>query len=380
MQALKGRFLFLFFLIIEGGLVQAQETNLETSIDSLIGIAQFEEAKKLLHQLPTKQLFYHERMAQVALAMGESPLAIKSYQALRSLDSSNLKYLNSLARLEAQRSNYLKASQYYRELMLQDSTNAYYWKQLGALSLKRAHLPLALAYFSTAYALNSADIEVIAQLSKLYLEMRLFTNADSLIADGLNRDSANAALWMLNCQSAYRQKEYKRMSASADALLNLQIDSSAFYLRHKGIAAYHLGAYNKTITCLERLLQAEGKSELTAFYLGMAYRATNELELAKEYLQTSVDEAISDQIGTYYLNLALVCEEQKDYAQAIPAYQKAYQAKALNVINYYLACCYDAYYKDKGVAIEYFERYLAQSEAKETEYVDYAQKRVSALK
>lgn len=356
-----------------------QDTSYQT-IDSLIESSNFEKASLFLNQQEQRDEAYYSREAKVNLALGRSLDALKAYEALLAFDTVNLQYLNALARLEAQRANYRRASQYYHTLYELDSTNAYYLKQLGALSLKRAQLALALAYFSSAYALNDQDLEVISNLAKLYLEIQAYAMSDSLIGRGLGIDGNNASLWMLDCQSAYRQKDYARMHDASGEVLRVQVDSSHFFLRYNGIAAFHIGDFSEAVQCLEKLIRSEGPSELALFYLGMAYSELEQMDLAASTLEKCIDESISKQLGTYHLNLALVYDAQKNYAKAISHYQEAYRDKPLNVINYYLALCYDAYYLDKKPALEYYERYLADSEEPYSEYRKYAEGRISQLK
>lgn len=168
-------------------------------------------------------------------------------------------------------------------------------------------------------------------------------------------------------------------------LLRLNSFSSKFpfeplFLRYHGIAAYHIGNFSEAFQYLEKLIQSEGPSELPLFYLGMAHRELGQMDLAASSLEKCIDESISKQLSTYHLNLALVYDAQKNYPKAKSHYQAAYRDKPLNVINYYLALCYDAYYLDKKPALEYFERYLADPKDSYSEYAEYAEKRISDLK
>ncbi len=349
-------------------------------VDRLIEQSQFQAAQEQLSKLEVAGVDFHQRQAQVAIALGNSPRAIESYSALLSLDSTDVEALNALARLENQRSNYRAAFGYYQELQGLDSLNPYYLKKLGGLSLKRGSIASAFRYFEAAYQVNQQDLEVLSNLAKLYLEFKAYPQSDSLLQRGLALDRANVSLWMLDCQSAYRQKDYTRMNKALEALIDLQGDSSAFFLRNKGIASYHLGYHEASIQCLDRLVKQEGLSEIVAFYLGMAHRELGHSQESADYFNISIDEGISDQIGTYYLNLALSLEELDDLPGAIQAYQKSYRAKAQPVILYYLAVCYDAYYRDKTTAISYFEKFLEEVEPAASSYQVYARERISELK
>lgn len=370
--------LSLFLFLFHGAYLSAQQSF--AKVDSLIGLAQYQMALEKLQLNALEGEGGYLRQAQIATALGNSPLALASYKHILDLDSNHVKALNASARLESQRANYRQASIHYYRLHEMDTANPYYLKQLGALSLKRGSIALAFAYFNSAFSLSPNDLELITNLSKLYLEMKFYDQCDSLLRKGMTLDSGSASLIMLDIQSSYRQKDYARMDNALNRLLRVQKDSSGFFLRNKGIAAYHQNDYQSSIDCLELLVKQEGPSELVLFYLGLAHRDLDQLEPASQYLNQSIEESISTQIGTYYLNLALVEEERGQLGKAIAAYQEAYQAKAKPVILYYLAVAYDQYYQDKSPAISYYQRYLKDAPDSDFSYIDYAQKRISELK
>jgi len=89
---------------------------------------------------------------------------------------------------------------------------------------------------------------------------------------------------------------------------------------------------------------------------------------------------MSEALGVYELHLAFSLDDQEKYTEAIPFYQQAYAKNPSVVILYYLARDYDEAYRDKTLAIRYYQRFLNESNNSYYEYSQYAKERISELK
>jgi tetratricopeptide (TPR) repeat protein len=79
-------------------------------------------------------------------------------------------------------------------------------------------------------------------------------------------------------------------------------------------------------------------------------------------MNKAIDEGITENIGTYYTQLARAYEDKKDYKNAIHYYHAAYEKSKSKILLYHLARNYDVYYKDKSTAMAYYRQYLASND------------------
>jgi tetratricopeptide (TPR) repeat protein len=109
---------------------------------------------------------------------------------------------------------------------------------------------------------------------------------------------------------------------------------------------------------MEYLLGKQIKADWIYYFLGTAYQQVGDPLKAIEYLNLAVEEGISDNIGTYYTQLASAYEEARDFKNAIRNYKAAYETTKTDILLYHLARNYDVYYKDKTQAQIYYRKYL----------------------
>jgi tetratricopeptide (TPR) repeat protein len=112
--------------------------------------------------------------------------------------------------------------------------------------------------------------------------------------------------------------------------------------------------------------------------MGVAARAHGKIPSSVTWFRLAIDKSVSGNITTYYAQLAESCEDLGDYQGAIKAYRAAYNFSKDGIWLYQLARTYDIYYKDKSVALTYYEKYL---ESDDTISVarDYARNRLQDM-
>ena len=82
---------------------------------------------------------------------------------------------------------------------------------------------------------------------------------------------------------------------------------------------------------------------------------------------------------TYHRNLARIQNNDNNLKEAIKNYQWAYKYKEDPILLFYLAQASDTYYKDKSIAINYYDRYARSADTNE-KYKRYARQRAQALR
>ncbi len=215
-------------------------------------------------------------------------------------------------------------------------------------------------------------------LANLFVVNRQFKEADSLIWKGLKYDDKNVALSLLQATNKYKQKQYDSTTVVLEKLLG-RIDLSNYYNKMLGYSYMQIDSFDKAIWFLERSLVDEKNPEGAHYYLATAYEKKNEMEISKFHFNEAINAGLSGNLGTYHRNLARIYNEEKDFKKAIKHYEKAYECTEDPVLIYYLARACDIYYKDKNIAIRYYNKYVKSNDQNES-YKAYAFDRKRYLK
>ena len=101
------------------------------------------------------------------------------------------------------------------------------------------------------------------------------------------------------------------------------------------------------------------------------------LERSIEHFETAIEKGISEKVDIYYSDLGSIYEEQKDYKSAIQHYEKAYEYSSTAETLFFLARNHDLYYKDKKMAMRYYQKYWNSGDLK---YRKYTEERMERLK
>ncbi|GHN01445.1 hypothetical protein WSM22_29340 [Cytophagales bacterium WSM2-2] len=291
--------------------------------------------------------------------LGHHNAAIESYIYALKLDSLNRVALNQLGQMYSRNNRFTQAIDCYRKLIRIDSTNSFYYKQYGALMAQTGVADsIAAGLYAKALSLNPRDMEASAALGNLFLQAEDYEHLDTLVDKALAQDSLQAGILLLKAKSESAQHKYKNVIATVERILRWH-DTQPIHVRLMGISYFQLNNYPKTLQCMNYLLENGVKSEWIYYYLGVSYREMKDIPKSIEAMNKAVEEGISENIGTYYSQLARSYEENKDFKNAIYYYQAAYEKSKSKILLYHLARNYDIYFKDKSTAISYYKRYLA---------------------
>ena len=282
-----------------------------------------------------------------------------------------------LANIYEQQDNVPKAIKYNTTLKDSFPENPVYYRKIGNLLMKAALPREAFLSYAEALKLNPDDILTIRSISELFVNNAQYHEADSLLQHGLSIDSTNVGLSLLLARNYYKQRMYDSTVVIMDGLRGT-IDFTNYYNKMYGYALLQIDSIDQSIYYLEKSLVNEGDPEYAHYYLGNAYELKGDMEAAIFHLRKAVEAGTSQGLKTHYRNLARILYNEGKLRQAIDAYEWAYRYEEDPVLLFYLGRASDTYYKDKSIAVRYYQRYI-RSKDKNEEFKLYAKQRSGYL-
>jgi len=282
-----------------------------------------------------------------------------------------------LSTIYEQQDNIPKAIKYNRKLRDSFPDNPIYHRKIGNLLMKAALPKEAFLSYAEALKLNPDDVLTIRSISELFVANAQYSEADSLLKHGLSIDSTNVGLSLILARNYYKQRMYDSTVVIMDGLRRT-IDFSNYYNKMFGYALLQIDSIDQSIYYLEKSLVNEGDPEYAHYYLGNAYELKGDMEAAIFHLQKAVETGTSQGLKTHYRNLARILYNEGKLRAAIDAYEWAYRYEDDPVLLFYLGRASDTYYKDKSIAIRYYQRYIRSDHYNE-EFKRYAKERSGYL-
>ncbi len=321
------------------------------------------------HRVETNNKTYLQKLAFCYMKLGDFNEAKFSYNSLLKKDSTNVNAWSNLGSIYEKELNYSKASDCYQELLTIDSTNSYYFRQNAFMSMRLKNPIRAIAYFSQAHELNEKDLVVINELSSLLLQLRQGLAAEEIINKGLKLAPDNLKLLYTKSDILHFKKDYETVVSTISHAMSMR-DTSQYYQKMIGAAYLHLEQYDSCIFHLKEIVRKKEDSELTHYQLALAFKGIGDLEQSEVEYQAAIEKGISEHVGVYYKNLALLLDEQNKSKEAIAAWKKAIEySPEEEVYLYFLARGCDNYYRDKKIARRYYRQYYDTKHKQHREYV-----------
>ena len=372
--------LLVFSLIGYAQNAEKIETSPRTIIeraDSCIESFQFEKALSILQEADSLDKEVLLRIGQCNYRLGGSAGAIKPFEQVLELDSSNVTALNHLGQLYGRDGEFPKAFFCFVKLIQIDSGNAYYFKQAGSMAMRLNQIYQAQRYYSQALRLNARDTESAVALANTFMVMEQYHKVDSVVRTAMVLEPNFKPLILLNARSAFEQREYKTVVTTLNRMLE-NTDTTALTARLLGISYFHLGEFEKLISCMHFLLTNKYDFEWVYYYMGVAFRELGDVRGSVDWLKLAVEKSISENTSAYYAQLGQSYEAAGDHSAAIKAYRSAYDFSKEGILLYHLARNYDVYYKDKRTAVEFYRRYLESDDTIRLAR-EYAKKRMQDM-
>ncbi len=322
-----------------------------------------------------KNLDYQNRLGYCYFQMGNFLEAKYSFQATLKLDSTNITALSNLAAISERELNYRKAKAYYSELIELDSTNSYYHRQQALVAQKQSDIASAAIHFSKAHRLNERDLATINDLAVIYLELKAPEYARQVIDKGIAIDSNNIRVRYTNARVCNAFDDYAGVVGAIQGAM-IQGDSTPYFQMMVGAAYLKMDSINRAIYHFTRLIDREKDSEHTHHYLALAYEVKEEIEKSTFHFGEAIKKGISKKVPRYHQDLAELYERKKQYGKAYEHYRAAHNYAPQNELLFLIAINADRYFKDKSIALRYYQKYASSRDEK---YSTYARQRIDEL-
>jgi len=340
------------------------------------------EAAKYLKSIypePVTDTKILSRLAYTYQMAGKLPDAEVYYQRILDKDSVNIPVLLNLANINLKRENNAQAINYFQKVIALDSTNFMVYKQLGKLYMEQYNIPAQMRYLQKANTLNPQDDEVAADLSNTLISLKLYKPAQKILATALAADSLNMMLLRSMMKLTFGLKKYAAVIKTGEQIIALG-DTSYAVVSKVGEAYFMLKNYP---CCIETfaLMPDMFQSESSYYFTAESYKALKNNPMAVNFFVKTLHESISQNTPLYYSEMADTYNEMHQVKTAISNYQKSLFFKDEGMVYYTLANLYDTSLKDKKNALKYYKKYLdSKPAAKDQQYIDYVQSRITELK
>ena len=359
------------------------------SVDGLMQKGQFLQALTLLEKLnniDSTQLEILQKQAYCNFKLGRLSQSKKLYYSALQKNAQSSDILLQLATIGEKENNYLEAFKSYQKLNQLDSANTFYWKELARVSSRMERAKDAISYLKKAISLDDKDLESIASLANLYLNIPEDDLAEPLITKGFKLDSSSIKIRYLRSRLSYRNSDFKDVRKNILYVMSLG-DSTVFYQRLLGTAYYYLDSIPQSIATFKRLLRIGEDTENVRAGLAFALLKSTEnnqdvlLEANKNFYQ-AIDLGTSDRISDYEIGMADVYDKNGDYNIAINHLQKVinYRPKAV----FRLAEIYEKKKNDKEMALVFYQEYIRacgkmKKPTSDCNFIDLATRRINQL-
>lgn len=372
-------FFFLFSIFCNFQILAQQNKANDVQLIDMYQNQRFAEAFDYLkknYSEPITDLNILSRFAYTSRMTGKLPEAENYYLRILTQDSVNVPVLMSLAGIQIKRENNGKALYYYEKAIKIDTNNFVVYKQLGRLYLEKPDTTNALKYLQKANTLQPQEADVAADLSLLLISMKKIEPAQVVLKRAIVADSTNLLLLKCLAKLTYTNDRFKETIKTCEQL-KLLGDNSAEVTNMLATSYYMLKIYDCAIESFSLLQQ---QSERTFYLTAMSYKALEKYQLAVDYFDKTLREAVSPYTNAYYNEKGDVYQKLKAFTAAAGSYQKGLFFKEKGIIYYTLACLYDRDLNDKKTAVKYYKKYLlAKPPIKQQVYITFTQDRLKEL-
>ena len=370
-------FSLLIYLSVSAQVDVLSKDEILRQADRTINNYQFEKALVMLDQSSDSlSADLLQRKGYCYSRLGNYQEAINAYEKIVSMDSTNTNAYNQLGQLYSRTGQFVSAAELYKNLIAADSTNSFYYKQYASLMSQTGDFVSSVAYYLKTIELNSRDVEAYTGLANLLLDSDQYDAADSILSQALTVIQ-HPQLKLLLAKAQLGEKKYQHVIDNINGML-LQSDTTVTMARLLGISYFQLSKYNEVVNCMNYLLSAGAEGDWIYYYMGASYDQLKKFDEAIFFIQKAIDVGISDNIDTYYTQLAISYENTNDFKKAIHYYKAAYETSKSDILLYHLARNYDHLYKDKSSALAFYKRYLNSDDTIKLTR-EYSQQRVEQL-
>lgn len=293
--------------------------------------------------------------------LGNLEAAEQIYQEIIRIDSTNLSVKLALSHLYMKMRQWESAIEQYKILVKLYPHNDILYAGLATCYKALGNNEKAKHYFEQAFEINTRNADVAMHLSGYYFNKELWINALQVVNKTLVYHPSSGRLWLRSADINFQQDSLKKAALQYKKVLQLD-DTSAVVLRKLGTTFILLDRYKLALNALKKAYAINKNDPVTCFYLGIAYKNLGNLDASVAFLQKVVDQFGEGILIKTYRQLANTYDLKNNLPQALGAYKMALKINPdLKNIYFRLGVLYDKYYKDKSVAILYYQLFLKKS-------------------
>lgn len=365
--------LVVFILLGMRGYTQSNLDSIFPIADSYYLSQDYQQAIPLFQKAlenDTANISILYKLGTASQRLGDFKSAKAYLLRLEKVDTVDHSYARPLASIYEIEDNAPKAIKYYTRISKLRPDNALYYRKLGQQYFKAGETGDAFRNFAKAYEINEKDFFTIQGLADIFLVNKQYAEVDNLLRKAIDYDNENINLRLAYAGSKYKQGQY---DTTATVLYGLRgyVDFNNYYNKMLGYSLMQIDSTEQAIRYLRKSLVNEGNPEIAHYYLARAYEDLEDMEYATHHLEKAIETGITKNIKSYHSNLARLLEAEGNKRGAIKHYEAALRYSDDPIYLFYLGRLTDEYYKDKNVAIRYYDRY-AQSKDEHIEYKRYA--------
>jgi tetratricopeptide (TPR) repeat protein len=246
---------------------------------------------------------------------------------------------------------------YAYRLINSNPQKAIYYRKMGDLFRRKNLKDSAFIYYDQAFRLSPSDHKNGAALADLLIDQKNYSRADSIINEGLVRDSLSAPYLKLRVKSSYEVKAYDQVIIPGERLIRLH-EGSLNTLTQVALSYYNLKMYKECIRVCDFMDVNGMAGESVYYYAAKSHAKLREYDKSNELLQICLEMAISKTAEFYYNALGANYEEMKKYKKAIAQYDTAFYLFKDPLMLYYCGRILNGDLKNEAAAKKYFHKYL----------------------
>jgi tetratricopeptide (TPR) repeat protein len=293
-----------------------------------------------------------------AYQMNDDPgNASRYYQKMLVVDSNNVSANQYFSNLYSN-TDPEKARIYTFRLIRSNPQKAVYYRMMGDLFRRRNQKDSAFVYYDQAFRLSPRDSKNGAALADLLIDQKNFPRADSIIDDGIVKDSLSVPYLKLRVRSSYEAEAYRKVLIPGERLMRLG-EGSLTTLTQVALSYYNLKLYKDCIRVCDSLVEKGMAGENVFYYAAKSHAKLLEFDKSNELLRTCLELAISKTAEYYFHALGQNFEEMKQFKKAITHYDTAYYLFKDPLMLYNCGSIQDMYLNNYNAAKKYYSKYLA---------------------
>jgi len=409
---MKKNLLFIILVLVSFNF-EAQ-TSVLNVVDSILQTGNYQAALIQLKKVDNPSFEIHEKIASIYQKIGNNSKAIefydkafvlnptdkikeqlgKSYQFLGNSDKAieiytevlqtnpdNLLLKYNLAKLYMSERKVNRGIKLLKALSKKDSLNPNYQYQLGVAYQKLGQNGAfdSANSFLKAYKIDSLHLKSIYNLAKFYRKLNFKDSTTFFIDRGLKINPKSINFNQLKAKDAFYKKEFDTTLAYLKRLEDLNFKTMFTYKLY-GLTYLNMKDFTTAEIYFKKAKKINFRDASVAYNLGLVQKEMKKFEKAAYYFSMSIYYQ-KVKLDKNYYQLGMMQLEQKEIRGALKSFEKGYKNNWKNhQLLFQLAMTSDAYYKDKKIALQHFEKYIDTFSGKDTKSTLYAKQRVKEIK